>query len=508
MAFTGENDRRERVTLLASVFLIALSGLAYELLAGTLSAYLVGNTILQFSLAVGIFMSAMGAGSFLSQKVTSNLLDTFVLVEIGISALGGASALILFLTYAYTTAYYVVLLGLLFSIGLGIGLELPILIRIIKDYGELRVTLANLLAWDYLGALGASLLFPMLILPHMGLMQSSFFFGLLNAAVVFGNLHVFGNRIRTRRPLFALASVVSAALLVGLFYSFHLVGWIESRLYDDEIILTRQTKYQRIVVTRWKTDLRLYLDGDLQFSSEDEYRYHEALVQPPMGLAGSPQRILILGGGDGLAIRELLKYPKVKEIRLVDIDPEMVRLCREDPLISRLNEGALASPKVTHTPQDAFKFLERNDRIWDVILVDLPDPNNEALCKLYTKEFYSLARHRLASNGALCVQSTSPHFVPRTFWCIQHTVQAAGFFVKPFHVYVPSFGDWGFALAALHPYHPEKLAIRGGGRFLRSDLLGGLFSFGNDMAEESTEINRLDHPILLQYYLSEWKRWD
>src|SRR5262249_49060246 len=202
-----------------------------------------------------------------------------------------------------------------------------------------------------------------------------------------------------------------------------LTSLAEEGLYSDEIVYAAQSPYQRIIITKGRAGFNLYLNGHLQFASADEYRYHEALVHPAMTLAGQPRRVLILGGGDGLALREVLKHPSVVAVTLVDIDPEMTRLSEHVPPLAQLNGQAFADPRVTVVNEDAMIWLEEPGPRFDVAIIDFPDPNNFALGKLYTTRFYRLLRGRLQQDGAISVQSTSPLFARRSFWCIVRTLE-------------------------------------------------------------------------------------
>ncbi len=216
----------------------------------------------------------------------------------------------------------------------------------------------------------------------------------------------------------------------------------------------------------------------------------------------------MLGGGDGLAVREILRHPSVQEIVLVDLDPEMIRLATENPMMVELNGGSFRSPKVHVTTQDAFVWLaEAPPRKFDVAFVDFPDPHNFSLGKLYTRQFYLRLRQRLDPDGVVAVQSTSPLMARQSYWCINRTMQAAGFSVLPYHALVPSFGEWGYALAGLHPIAPPREVLPGL-RYLDSPTLASMFVLGPDMAPVETEVNRLDNQALVRYYESEWRRWN
>jgi spermidine synthase len=256
---------------------------------------------------------------------------------------------------------------------------------------------------------------------------------------------------------------------------------------------------------RWKDDWRLFLNGNLQFSTMDEYRYHEALVHPAMSAHRAPRDVLILGGGDGLAAREILRDPRVERVTLVDLDPEMTRLFSQHEILSRLNSHSLTDPRVRVINADAFRWLEENDRGFDVAIVDFPDPSNYAVGKLFTTAFYRLLRRRLNTGGIVSVQATSPLFARTTYWTVVATMEAGGFKAFPYHAYVPSFGEWGFVIGATAPYRvPDRFPPNL--RYLTPDIARGMFDFPADMSRVPAEANRLDTQILVQNYEREWAR--
>jgi spermidine synthase len=267
------------------------------------------------------------------------------------------------------------------------------------------------------------------------------------------------------------------------------------------VVHAEQSRYQRIVVTSGGGKFQLWLNGKLQFDSRDEYRYHEALVHPAMQSAGDRKNVLVLGGGDGLGLREILKYAEVESVILVDLDPAMTDLARDFPPLAELNGHALDDPRVTVVNQDAMIWLETAQEQFDVIIVDFPDPNSFALGKLYTRQFYRILKQRLAPEGAVGIQCTSPLFARKSFWCIQHTMQAAGFSTRPYQAAVPSFGLWGFGLAKQNPFPPPTSLPDGMDfKYLTPDVLSALFVIPEDISPVETEINRLDNQILVHYY--------
>jgi len=499
--------------LFLNVLVIATCGLVYELLAGTLASYVLGDSVTQFSVIIGIYLFAMGAGSWLSRFVERDLARRFVDVELAVAILGGLSAPLLFLTFAHLSYFQVVLYGLVFLIGVGVGLEIPLLMRILKDHLDFKELVARVLAFDYAGALIASLLFPIFLVPRLGLVRTSLLFGLLNAGVglwaTWLMRPLIGGSVTRLR---AQACVVLALLAVGLIKADALTSLAEDAMFADDIVYSKTTHYQRIVVTRNRAGFQLFLNGNLQFSSADEYRYHEALVHPAMALAAEGgrevRRVLVLGGGDGLALREVLKHPSVREVVLVDLDPDMTELSRRFPPLSRLNRGAFEDPRVRVVNEDAMIWLERDEPPFDAALLDFPDPNTYALGKLYTTRFYRMLKRRLTPEAAVSVQSTSPLFARTSYWCIVRTLEAAGFHVRPYYAAVPSFGVWGFALARRAPFEVPARAPGVELRFLDDQALPAMFMLSADLGPVPVEVNRLDNQSLVRYYEAEWRRYE
>lgn len=490
--------------LLGSVLVVATCGLVYELIAATMASYLLGDSVTQWSLVIGVYLSAMGLGSWLSKYVERDLYSRFVTVQLIIAVVGGLSAGALFFGYAFLSSVRPLLFSILVIVGTMVGLEIPLLMRILGDGTELKDLVARVLAFDYIGALLASVLFPLALLPHLGLVRTSLLFGLLNALVAFACARVFRDRL-TRPRLAQLQALLCCALLGGLLLAgARLERLAEGELYDAPVIFSEKTAYQRLTITRSGDDIRLFIDGNLQFASADEHRYHEALVHPAMGEHPAPRRVLVLGGGDGLAVRELLKYPSLERIDLVDLDPGMTRLFSRDPLLTRLNEGSLVDARVQVHNTDAMRWLEDHVRTasppYDVAVVDLPDPNNFSLGKLYTRSFYRLLRRALADDGVGVIQATSPYLAPRSYWCVVKTLAASELHPRPYHAHVPSFGDWGFVLVSPRPRpEPSKLAAVPL-RFLDDALLPGLFVFPRDQQPPAVEVNRLNDQLLVHYY--------
>ena len=493
--------------LFLNVLVIAACGLAYELLAGTVASYVIGDSVTQFSLIIGLYLSALGVGAWLSRFLDTDLARRFVEVELGVALIGGLSAPLLFLGFARLQWFQLFLFLVVFVIGVLVGLELPILMRILQKELEFKDLVSRVLSFDYLGSLFAAVLLPLFLVPRIGIVRTSILFGFLNGCVALYGTWLLAPLIRDRlKGLRIRSALVLLLLAIAFLNANRLTSLAEEDLFADEIVYATSSPYQRIVITRGKSGFHLFLNGNLQFSSADEYRYHEALVHPALSSVGSLHRVLILGGGDGLALREVLKYRSVEQVTLVDLDPRMTALSRAFPPLAELNLHSFSDRRVTVINQDAMIWLGRNQQRYDAAIIDFPDPNNFALGKLYTTRFYHLLRANLTAGASVAVQCTSPLFARRSYWCIIRTMEAAGFSVRPYQTTVPSFGVWGFALARQHPFQvpsqvPPNL------RYLDSPTLASMFVFSPDMASVPVDINRLDNQSLVRYYEEEWKKW-
>lgn len=492
------------VALFLSVFLIAACGLIYELIAGTLASYLLGDDVFQFSTIIGCYLFAMGIGSYLSRFLRRGLVAQFVSIELMVGLVGGFSSSLLFLAFAYTEAFRLVLYVVVILVGTLVGLEIPLLMRILKERFQFRDLISHVLTFDYLGALGASLLFPILLVPKLGLVRSALVFGILNAGVALWSTFLFRAQLGRSHALRVGCFLTLALLGSGMVFADRISSSADNSLYADEVIFSRNTHYQHIVLTKWKDDLRLFLNTHLQFSSRDEYRYHEALVHPGLAALPGARRVLVMGGGDGLAIREILKYPSIQSITQVELDPEMTKLFSTHPALSALNQHALTASRVHVINDDAFRWLDNNSDQFDLIVADFPDPTSYSLGKLFTTTFYRLAAKHLSADGLMVVQSTSPLFARQSYWCIVETVKQAGLRTYPYHVYVPSFGEWGFVIGSRVPFEPPQ-QLPSGLRFLSARNVAEMFVFPNDMTPVDVEPNRLNDQILVRYYDREWK---
>ena len=494
--------------LLFSILIVALCGITYELIIGTVSSYLLGNSVYQFSMTIGCFMFAMGIGSWLSKFLGQQLLRNFICVEIAIALIGGISSILLFMAFPLARIFYEgIMYGLILLIGILVGLEIPILTTILSQRSTTRESIANVMSWDYIGALIGSVAFPLLLLPTLGLVQSSFAIGLINIFTALINLVIFRRHIKGFKILLACCCAILIGLTTFVFYGSQITSYAEKHLYFDQVIYKKQTPYQKIVVTRSNItrDQRLYIDGHIQFASRDEFRYHEFLVHPVIAIDGPRKNVLILGGGDGLAAREVLKYNDVGLIHLVDIDPEMTHLAKSLPMLAQLNQRSLHSSKVTVFNEDAFSFINKPGILYDRVIIDMPDPHNEAINKLYSREFYTMINRRMNDGAVLVTQSSSPFFTRQTFWCIENTLNAIFNNTLSYHTALPSFGIWGFNMARKNQALDKRFNITVPTRSITSESMTAAQIFTKDMDRLPTPINTIMEPKLYQLYLADAK---
>ena len=498
------------VALLASVFVVAACGLVYELAAGALASYLLGDSVLQFSTVIGSYLFAMGIGSWLSRFFERQLPAHFLRIELMVALVGGALPATLFIANAYTPgAFRFLLYALVLGVGTLVGLEIPLVMRILRRNVALKELVSQVLTFDYLGALVVSLAFPLVLVPQLGLIRTGMLFGLMNAAVAVWALWLFRHELRHFKAHALACGLTLAALAAGFAGAGQITTLAEDHFYQDRIIFTETTPYQRIVVTAGRGGHRLFLNGNLQFAERDEYRYHEALVHPVMSAHGAPKKVAVLGGGDGMAVREILKYASVESVTLVELDPAMTRLFSQQPALMRLNGESLLSPRVHVVNADAFQWLDSSTDRFDVVIVDFPDPTNFSIGKLYTNSFYALLDRHLAASGYAVIQTTSPLVARRSYWTVVTTLESVGLRTAPYHTNVPSFGEWGFVVASHRPFSPATQAGASttwppGLRYLNPQTLPLLFDFPQDMARLPAPVNRLSNQALVHSYEQEW----
>lgn len=503
-------SRLRRTAVLAAVFVCAACGLVYELALVALGSYLIGDTAAQASIVLGVMVFAMGIGALAAKPLQGRALVAFAWIELLLALLGGLSVLGLYAAFAWLDLYAPALVAVALILGALIGAEIPLLMVLLQrirqqDAGS---AVADLFAADYVGALLGGLAFPFLLLPVFGQLRGALVVGVVNAVI--GVVVVFAvfRRDLSRRAGAALTAGALAVLAVlgGAFWvsePFEVTA--RQQLYADPVVFATHSRYQEIVLTSSLdgADVRLFLNGDLQFASIDEYRYHEALVHPV--LTGARGSVLILGGGDGLALREVLKYPDVRSVTEVELDPAVIDLARTDPRLRALNAAAYDDPRVHLLNLDAFAWLRDGPPRFDAIIVDMPDPDETATAKLYSVEFYAMVRRALAPGGRVVVQSGSPYFAQRSYWCVEASLREAGFVTSPYHVDVPSFGDWGFFLAAPDTVAPLTVEPPAPLRFLDPDVLRAATVFPADRRRVQVPPSTLMDPRILQYAREEWK---
>ena len=498
--------KTKELALLFGTFIIAICGLVYELLAGTLSSYLLGDSIYHFSLIIGLFMSSMGCGAWLSRHIENNLEKAFIILQMFIALIGGFLAFILFYAFAFIDNYEAFLYLSTIVLGTMLGIEIPLIIRIMQESYSLKTNISNVFTADYIGALFAALLFPLILVPKLGLIQTSFLFGGLNLIVGSMAWYLFKAKLNYKYPI-ALISI--AILLIGGFIkSTSITTFIDNKLFANAIIYSKQTPYQKLVITGHKNRIQFFINGAIQFDTLDEYRYHESLIHPIMNLIKPHHNILIIGGGDGMALREVLKYNDAHRVTLVDLDPAVTDLFRTNKQLTKLNSNSLNNPKVTIINTDAWKFLEKTQELYDVIIIDLPDPNNISLSRLYSQTFYTLASNHLSKMGAMVTQATSPMFSHKAFWCIEETLKNTNLHTIAYHTYIPSFGEWGFVIATKYKPKPIQIIQPKNLKYINTTIFKKMQIFATDIAKPNDiKSNKLISHELIYYYNDGWKKW-
>lgn len=501
-------SKRNKEILIIITFIIGLCSIIYELLVSTVSSYLLGDSVRQFSLIIGIYLASMGLGAFFSRFIHKDLILFFVYIELLLGLVGALSVPLCYYYFAYcdVNGYQFFVLFLVFLIGVLTGFEIPLLTRIMSDDFGLRQNISNILTFDYLGALAATLLFPFFLIPMLGLYKSSLIFGLINIAVGLTTMFIYRDYIESRgnfrKAVYVFGTVLTIVLSFMVYKSNAYMEKWENSIYKFPVIYTENSPYQKISITQEPDAFRLYLNGAIQFSSRDEYRYHEALTHIPLQQLDSVHHVLLLGGGEGLAAREILKYEELKTLKIIELDPAVTKISKKLDLIRDLNQNALVDKRVQIIHEDAFAFLKDDFEFYDAIIIDLPDPSNDGLARLYSSAFYKLCLSRLTRDGVVCTQATSPELSKNAFWCIESTVRHSGFtYTYPFHINIPSFGNWGFVMGKNNPKFVDTLRDDMAFEFLEAEMFDHMFYFPKDVRKSMNDINRLDKPILLDYYL-------
>ena len=508
--------RRLSFILKICVFATGCAAMVTEYTLATLASYLLGDSIRQWTIVISLMLFSMGLGSRYSRKFEAQLLDRFVLIEFGLSFLCTFSAMFCFWISAYTINFGLVVYAVACMIGFMTGLEIPLITRINQSYESLRENISSVMEYDYYGGLLGGALFAFVLLPFLGLTYTPVLIGSLNLLVASLILWYFPDRLMRPRILNIQFAALFLVSVLAFVVAKPIVLYGEQHKYKDKIVYQEQTRYQKIVVTQWKEDYWLFINGSTQFSTYDEERYHEPLVHPLMGLIKERKDILLLGGGDGLAAREILKYPDVENLTLVDLDPAMTRLARQDTIFLSINQGSLNDPRVRVVNQDAYQFIKNSGDLYDAVIIDLPDPKSVSLSLLYSLGFYKMVEKHLKPFGSMVTQSTSPLYSPEAFLCIKKTMEAAGFSTVPYQNSVPSMGQWGWVIGVRHEAMPaqrlkqELLTLEFADietRFFNRDAMISMAHFGKGLFEKEAQIEpntQFDHNILKYYQQGNW----
>ena len=496
--------------LKACLFATGCSGIVAEFTLSTLASYILGNTTLQWTLIMSLMLFTMGVGSRISRYLTEHLLDTFITIEFVLSTLCATCAIAAYFGTAWLGESTAVIYSYAGLIGLLIGMEIPIVARMNDAYEGLRTNIASVMEKDYYGALLGGLLFAFFALPKLGLTYTPLALGAINFIVASVLYWRFRSLTIHRSRLQFTFWVVGAGILTLAIFAKPIILFGEQSQYRDRVVFSAQTPYQKLVITEWNQNHWLFINGNIQFSTYDEERYHEPLVHPAMHTSTNAKRILILGGGDGLALRETLKYA-VDSVTLVDLDPEMTRLGTTNPILLAANRGAFADPRVTVVHQDAGTFLQETPDLYDVIIIDLPDPKGPDLARLYSRGFYRDCNRILAVEGTLVTQASSPLHAKKAFLCILKTIEDSGYTAVPYHNAIPTMGTWGWVLARkqgsidepLLRDHLQTLDVSGiETSFLNQEAMRGMLHFwkGALDGKESLAVNTIINPVIDQYY--------
>ena len=501
--------------LKVAIFATGISGLVAEFILSTLASYFIGDTIVQWTIVLSIMLFSMGIGSQLSKSVKQNLLFTFLLLEFALSLLISISPLLVYSVAGYTAYIHIVVYGLASLIGLCIGFEIPLVTRLNEQFESLDKNVSNVMSWDYVGSLIGGIAFAFWGLPHLGLKNTAFVFGMLNLVVALFLFFVFWNKkIKNRKVISGMAVFVVLVLSASFLKSDDIIIFGEQKRFKDKVVFVKQSKYQKMVITSWLNHHWLYINGNLQMTTVDEFLYHEPMVHPIMELSKEHKSILIIGGGDGFNAKELLKYPDVQTITLVDLDPEMTKLGLEYTPFVMANDSSLHNSKVKIINTDGFIFLQKSTSFYDIVIVDLPDAKGVDLNKLYTTQFYNMAFNHLRPNGFMVTQAGSPYYATKAFECISKTMQHSGFKTLKLHNQVLSMGEWGWIIGSKSFSREQmKFALINGNfpkvetRWINQESIELITSFGKPLIDTTQiKINTINDPVLYQYQLN--ANWD
>lgn len=494
-----------------SIFATGLSGIVAEYVLATMASYFLGDSVFQWTIILSLMLFSMGLGSRFSKRINKNLVEYYITLELILSLVTSFSVLLIYTIMPYTASIDVVIYGLSCVVGFLIGMEIPLVTRINQEYEELKTNISGMMENDYYGSLVGGLFFAFIGIQFLGLTFTPFVVGGINLVVALILFYGFRKLLVKRKNLIIFAATVVVFFGLGLSFSKPIVEYGNQSRFNEKVVFSKQTPYQQITITEWKGNHQLYLNQGKQLSTFDEWLYHEPLVHPVMSLTQGKVDVLVMGAGDGCAVRELLKYDRVASITLVDLDSVMTTIAKEHPIFKKLNKDALLSKKVKVINADAFHFMENTDQFYDVIIADFPDPRSVEINKLYTYEFYKLCTHRLRPNGAFITQSTSPYYTTHTFRCIEKTMKKAGFNTLALHNHVYSFGEWSWIIGSKDVESSQLKKIINKAdvskiedlKWMTPDALILLTSFGKDLIEVDTndlKVNTMHNPTAYKYY--------
>ncbi|MFK5892017.1 MAG: polyamine aminopropyltransferase [Pseudomonadota bacterium] len=531
------------------MFSTGASGLVNEYILATMSTYILGNSIEQFSIIIASMMLMMGLSGWVQQSISdTKLISSFINIEVLMAILGSFAPIAIYTAFGLLHDHFLIVhYFFILSIGFLIGFEIPIVMRIINSYAvDIKHNLKVVYAMDYIGAFVGAIIWVKYLLHNYPLTEISFIvsgFNFLIASLTI--IYFFKKKLITHLSILLILAVTALLLIYGYQQNRDWNIYLEQKFYDDPIVESLTSKYQHLVLTENKklADIRLYINGNTQFSSLDEVRYHELLVHPAMNLAKKIDNVLILGGGDGLALREVLKFKQVKQVTLVDLDPQMVQLASTNTHLIKLNQSAFADARVHTLVSDALtdidvksiylstqetdsvaewaaqvdvyhidadRFISQlHPQKWDVVIIDFPDPSSIELTKLYSREFYRKLKQIVNDDVVIAVQSTSPYHAKEAFITILNTIKSAGFKVLPYHQNVPSFGDWGYHLAWMNGVSVIEMKkqikdisfFKTDSQYITAEVLNAALVFGkNELQSDHQCINTLMQPCLLNLY--------
>ena len=506
---------RTALVLKISLFATGCAGIVAEYVLSTLATYLLGNAVFQWTIVMSVMLFAMGLGSRISRLLHDHLLDWFIITEFSLSLLCAVSAQLTYGISAHTGYTSLVIYTLALIIGCLIGLEIPLVIRLNQTYEELRINISGVMENDYYGSLVGGLIFAFFALPHLGLTYTPIVLGSVNFLVALLVLWRFLGLLQRKRLLLSMSCTTLTLLIALGAFAEPIIRYGEQKKYKDKVIYAEQTPYQKIVMTQWKDFYWLFINGQEQFSTYDEEKYHEPLVHPAMMLSAMPERVLILGGGDGLALREVLKHDRVNSVTLVDLDPAMTKLARLHPVLLKINGGVMNDSRVTVINRDARRHIEVDQQLYGVIIVDLPDPDTIDLMHVYSEGFYRNLKNHLARGGIIVTQATSPYFSRKAFLCIMKTMTHAGLTTLPYHNQIPTMGEWGWVIGTKAEETDSDALKRRliatdfegiDTKYLNRDAVISMTHFGKGVFRpeeiDSIQTNSELNPVLHRYYLS------